>query len=225
MTALIAARAPATLALALVSGVFALCLALPLGILSARNRGRPLDTICTGLALLGASLPNFFLGPLLVLVFSIELGWLPVSGADSPQNILLPAVTLGLGMSAILTRLLRAELLDTLSADFIRTARAKGLSELSVLGRHALRNALLGVVTLFGLQLGNLLGGAVITETIFAWPGIGRLVFEAIQARDYPLVQGCVLVIAVTTMAVNLATDLAYQRLDPRVRLGAEDAS
>lgn len=225
VTALIAARAPATLALAFTAGAFAIVFALPLGMLSARHRGSWLDTACTGFALVGASLPNFFLGPLLVLVFSIELGWLPVSGADSPQSIVLPAVTLGFGMSAILTRLLRSALLDTLSADFIRTARAKGLSDLSIFGRHALRNALLGVMTIFGLQLGSLLGGAVITETIFAWPGIGRLVLEAIQARDYPLVEGCVLVIAVTYVAVNLTMDLAYQRIDPRIRFGSKDAA
>ncbi|MGH7859970.1 MAG: ABC transporter permease, partial [Candidatus Binatia bacterium] len=164
-------------------------------------------------------------GPLLVLVFSIRFGWLPVSGADTASSLVLPAVTLGLGMSAILTRLTRSAVLETLSADFIRTARAKGVPELGIFARHALRNALLSVTTIFGLQLGSLFGGAIITEAIFAWPGIGRLTLQAIEGRDYPLVQGCVLVIAVGYLAANLLTDLAYRRLDPRVRLGPRDDS
>lgn len=225
VTALIVARAPATLALALAAGVFAVVLSLPLGVISARHRGSWLDAVSTGFAFVGASVPNFVLGPLLVLVFSIDLGWLPVSGAETPSSVLLPAITLGLGMSTILTRLLRSALLDTLHADFIRTARAKGLSEVSVFVRHALRNALLSVTTVFGLQLGSLLGGAVVTETIFAWPGVGRLILEAIRARDYPLVQGCVLVIALTYVGINLVTDLTYQWLDPRVRLDRTEVS
>jgi peptide/nickel transport system permease protein len=219
VAALVGAHLPATAKLALTAALFAVLIALPLGVLSAKHRGSWLDIGSTGLALFGASLPNFFLGPLLVWVFSIELGWLPVSGADAPGSIVLPAMTLGLGMSAILTRLVRSALLDTLGEDFVRTARAKGLTELVVFTRHALRNALLGVTTLFGLQLGSLLGGAVVTETIFAWPGIGRLTLQAIQNRDYPLVQGCVLAIAASYVLVNLLTDLTCQLLDPRVRL------
>jgi peptide/nickel transport system permease protein len=215
-------RLPLTLLLAATAGLIAIAIAIPLGTLSARHRGRWIDGAATGFALLGASMPNFFLGPLLVLVFSVRLGWLPVSGADSPASLVLPAVTLGLGMSAILTRLTRAAVLDALSADFVRTARAKGLSETRVFFRHALRSGLLPVATVFGLQLGGLLGGAIITETIFAWPGIGRLTLQAIDSRDYPLLQGCVLVIACGYVAANLVTDLAYRRLDPRVRLDAE---
>ncbi len=214
---------PATLLLATAAGVLALTVAVPLGTLAARHRGRWLDRAATGFALLGASLPNFFLGPLLVLVFSVRLGWLPVSGADSAVALVLPAATLGLGMSSILTRLVRAAVLDSLGADYVRTARAKGLSEPVVFLRHALRSALLPVATIFGLQLGGLLGGAIITETIFAWPGIGRLTLQAIDGRDYPLLQGCVLVIACGYVVTNLLTDLAYQRLDPRVRFGSRE--
>lgn len=221
---LILARLPATLVLAAASGALALALAIPLGALSARHRGRWVDAAATFFVLLGASLPNFFLGPLLVLLFSVRLGWLPVSGADSTASLLLPATTLGLGMSAILARLTRAAVLDSLGADFVRTARAKGLSEARVFFRHALRSAVLPVTTVFGLQLGSLLGGAIITETIFAWPGIGRLTLQAIYSRDYPLLQGCVLVIACGYVAANLLTDLAYQRLDPRVRFGGREA-
>ncbi len=219
---LVLSRLPATLALAASAGGFALALALPLGVFSARHRGGALDTLATGFSLLGASLPNFFLGPLLVLLFSVWLRWLPVSGADSAASLVLPAVTLGLGMSSILTRLTRSAVLEAMSADYVRTARAKGLSERRVFFRHALRSAVLPVATIFGLQLGSLLGGAIITETIFAWPGIGRLTLQAIHGRDYPLLQGCVLVIAFGYLAANLATDLAYQRLDPRVRFGSE---
>jgi ABC-type dipeptide/oligopeptide/nickel transport system permease component len=224
VSVLIQGRLPATLLLAAAAGSMALALAIPLGTLSARHRGRWPDSAATGFALLGASLPNFFLGPLLVLLFSVWLGWLPVSGADSAGSLVLPAVTLGLGMSAILTRLVRAAMLDALSADYIRTARAKGLSERTVFLRHALRSALLPVATILGLQLGSLFGGAIITETIFAWPGVGRLTLQAIDSRDYPLVQGCVLVIACGYVAANLLTDLVYQRLDPRVRFGRQEA-
>ncbi len=214
---------PATLLLATAAGGIALLVAVPLGAIAARHRGRWLDNAATGFALIGASLPNFVLGPLLVLLFSVRLGWLPVSGAGSPAALVLPAVTLGLGMSAILTRLVRAAVLDSLGTDYVRTARAKGLSEPVVFLRHALRSALLPVATVFGLQLGSLLGGAIVTETIFAWPGIGRLTLEAINGRDYPLLQGCVLVIACGYVAVNLLTDLVYQRLDPRVRFGSRE--
>ena len=221
---LILARLPATMLLAATAGAFALIVAIPLGVVSARYRGRWLDGAATSFALFGASLPNFFLGPLLVLLFAIWLPWLPVSGADSPLGLVLPAVTLGLGMSAILTRLTRSAVLDALHSDFVRTARAKGLPEGTVLLRHALRSALLPVTTVFGLQLGGLLGGAIITETIFAWPGIGRLTLQAIDSRDYPLVQGCVLVMATGYVVANLLTDLAYRRLDPRVHFGRREA-
>jgi peptide/nickel transport system permease protein len=219
---LIARRAPATVSLAIAAAAIAAAIALPLGILAAARRGGWVDGLSAGFAVAGASLPNFFLGPLLVLLFSIRLGWLPVSGRDGVTSLVLPAVTLGFGMSAILARLTRAAMLEALGADFIRTARAKGLRERQVLARHALGNALLSVTTVFGLQLGHLLAGAIVTETIFAWPGIGRLTLQAIQGRDYPLVQGCVLVIAVGYVLVNLATDLACQWLDPRTRVAPE---
>jgi peptide/nickel transport system permease protein len=171
-----------------------------------------------GLALLGMSVPTFWLGPLLMLVFAVWLGWTPISGRDGLDSLILPAVTLGTGMAAVLARMTRASLLDTLGEDYIRTARAKGLSEARVVWGHALRNAALPVVTVLGMQLGALLGGAVITETVFSWPGIGSLLIESIQRRDYPVVQGCVLLVSVTYVLVNTATDVLYAWLDPRVR-------
>jgi peptide/nickel transport system permease protein len=215
---------PATLLLTATAGAVALLVAVPLGALAARHRGCWLDTAATAFSLIGASLPNFFLGPLLVLLFAVRLEWFPVSGADSPAALALPATTLGLGMSSLLTRLVRAAVLDTLGTDYVRTARAKGLSEPAVFLRHALRSALLPVTTVFGLQLSGLLGGAIVTETIFAWPGIGRLTLQAINGRDYPMLQGCVLVIACGCVAINFLTDLVYQRLDPRVRIEARGA-
>jgi peptide/nickel transport system permease protein len=215
---MIAARLPATILLTFAGGLLAITIALPLGIIAATRPGGTIDGLSTGFALLGASLPNFALAPILVLGFSIHLGWLPVSGMESFSSLVLPAVTLGLGMSAILTRLTRSALLEVLNADFIRTARAKGLPERTVLLRHALRNGMIGVTTVFGLQIGNLLGGAIITETIYAWPGIGRLTLQAIESRDYPLVQGCVLILAIGTLLANLAADLAIHWLDPRTQ-------
>jgi peptide/nickel transport system permease protein len=175
-----------------------------------------------GFALIGVSIPNFVMGPLLILFFSVTLGWLPVSGREGLASLILPAITLGTALSAVLSRMVRASLLEVLSEDFIRTARAKGLSENRIIWVHAVRNALLPVVTLLGLQLGVLLGGAVITETIFSWPGIGQLTVEAIQRRDYPVVQACILLISVSYVVVNTFTDIAYGWLDPRVRLGGE---
>jgi len=170
-------------------------------------------------SLLGVSIPNFWLGPLLIMVFSLGLGWFPVSGRDAPGSLLLPAVTLGTALAAILARMIRASLLEVLGEDYIRTARAGGVSPVRVMLHHALPNALLPVVTLLGLQLGALLGGAVVTETVFSWPGVGQLMVEAIQKRDYPLVQGCVLLISVVYVLVNTFTDLVYGWVDPRVRL------
>jgi peptide/nickel transport system permease protein len=174
-------------------------------------------------ALTLSAMPHFWLGPLLMLVFALWLGWLPVSGMESGSAIVLPALTLACGLTAILTRMTRASLLEVLGEDFVRTARAKGLPEHIVLLRHALKAALLPVVTVVGLQLGSLLAGAVITETVFGWDGVGRLLVESIEKRDYPVTQACVLVIALTYVLVNLATDLAYARLDPRVRFEAAD--
>lgn len=216
---LVAERLPATLELAVAALAVAVALALPLGVLAARRRGGAADGAAMGLALLGLSVPSFWLGPLLILLFSVQLGWTPVSGREGLSSLVLPALTLGTGMAAVLARMLRGSLLETLSEDYVRTARAKGVPEGAVLRRHALRNAALPVVTVFGMQAGALLAGAVITETVFAWPGIGSLLVEAIQRRDYPVVQGCVLLISTAYVLVNALTDLAYAWLDPRVRV------
>ena len=220
ITELLAERLPATLQLALVALVVTLCLALPLGLVAAARRGSIWDRTAMGFSLLGVSIPNFWLGPLLILVFSLWLGWFPVSGRDAPGSVVLPALTLGLSLAAILSRMVRSSLLEVLGEDYVRTARAKGLAGRQVMLFHALPNALLPVITVIGLQLGALLGGAVITETIFAWPGIGLLTVEAIQSRDYPVVQACVLVIALSYVLVNTFTDLLYAWIDPRIRLG-----
>jgi len=219
VSALIAERLPATLELAAAALAIAVTVALPLGVLAARRRGGVADGAAMGLALLGMSIPAFWLGPLLILAFSVWLGWTPVSGREGLATLILPAVTLGTGMAAVLARMLRGSLLETLAEDYIRTARAKGLGPGAVVWRHALRNAALPVVTVFGMQAGALLAGAVITETVFAWPGIGSLLVESIQRRDFPVVQGCVLLIAVSYVAVNALTDVVYAWLDPRVRL------
>jgi peptide/nickel transport system permease protein len=217
---LLAERLPATLQLALAALALALVIAIPLGVLAAARHGGPLDGGATGLALLGIAIPNFWLGPLLILVFSLWLDWTPVSGRDGLASLILPAVTLGTGLAAVLTRMVRASVLEVLGEDYIRTARAKGLGPITVLWRHALRNAWLPVLTLIGLQLGGLLGGAVITETVFAWPGVGSLLIDAIHARDYPVVQACVLLISLAYLCVNALTDLVYTWVDPRIRLG-----
>jgi ABC-type dipeptide/oligopeptide/nickel transport system permease component len=216
---LLAERIPPTLELAAAALVLALLLAVPLGVVAARHRGDWLDSSAMGFSLLGISIPNFWLGPMLILVFSLWLGWTPVSGREGAGSLVLPAVTLGTGLAAILARMVRSSVLEVLGEDYVRTARAKGLSEAAVLWRHALRNAWLPVLTLVGLQLGGLLGGAVITETVFAWPGVGSLMVEAIQSRDYPVVQACVLLISLTYVLVNTLTDLVYAWVDPRIRL------
>jgi len=214
----IAARYPATLELAGTALALALVLAIPLGVVAAIRPGSVVDRLARLASLAGVCVPSFWLGPVLILVFSLELGWLPTSGRGAPASVVLPAVTLGLGMAGILVRLTRASMLAALREDYVRTARAKGAPEWRVLAVHALRNALLPVTTVAGLQAGALLAGAIITETIFAWPGLGRLVVQAIDARDYPLVQGCVLAIGVTYVAVNTATDLLHRAIDPRLR-------
>ena len=214
----IRAGLPATAELAVAALAIALLIAVPLGTLAAMKRNTWADRGAMLLALLGVSVPNFVLAPLLVLAFSIALGVLPVSGREGFGSLVLPAATLGAGMAGILSRMVRSSLLEVLRQDFITVALAKGLPRWRVVLKHALRTALIPVLTLVGLQLGGLLSGAIITETIFAWPGLGRLAFQAIQSRDYPLVQGCVLVIALTYVAVNLATDLLYALADPRVR-------
>jgi peptide/nickel transport system permease protein len=214
-------RLPATLQLALAALLVAIVIAFPLGVLAAVRKDSAWDHSAMAVSLLGVSIPNFLMGPLLILVFAVWLGWFPVSGRGGLASLVLPAITLGTAMAAILSRMVRATLLEVLGEDYIRTARAKGLGPRAVIWRHALRNALLPVTTLLGLQLGALLAGAVITETIFSWPGIGQLIIEAIQGRDYPLVQACVLLISLSYVLVNTLTDLAYGWLDPRVRLGS----
>ncbi len=216
---LVAERFPATLELALAALGIALVLALPAGALAATRPGTLADRGSVGLALLGVSVPNFALGPLLIIAFSIGLEWLPVSGRGGAAHLILPAATLGATMAGILARITRASLLDTLGADYVRTARAKGLSPRRVLLVHAARNAAIPVLTILGLQLGGLLGGTIITETIFAWPGIGRLMVDAIAARDFPLIQGGVLAISASYVVLNTATDIVYALVDPRVRL------
>ena len=215
---LVLERLPATLELGGAAMAIALALALPLGILAAARARSWLDHGSMVSSLLGVSIPNFCLGPMLIALFSLRLNWLPPSGRGGIEHLILPALTLGTSLAAILARMTRASLLEALPRDFVRTARAKGLAEWAVLVRHGLCNALLPVVTAAGLQTGAVLSGSVITESIFAWPGIGRLTIEAIAARDYPLVQGCVLAIALTYVALNLITDVVYTLCDPRVR-------
>jgi peptide/nickel transport system permease protein len=226
VTNLVLARYPYTLLMSVAALLLALLLAVPAGVASALHRGKATDQLLGGMSLLGLSFPNFALGPILILIFSISLGWLPVSGGGTGPllgsstllHLILPAVTLGLSLAAILTRMIRASMLEELGQDYIRTARAKGLSERTVVYRHALRNALVPVLTVVGLQFGSLLAGAIVTETIFSWPGLGRLTLSAISNRDYALVQGCTLTIGLTYLAANLLTDLAYTLANPRLR-------
>ena len=211
-------RMPATFELAAAAMLVAISFSIPLGIAAAVWRGTPVDHAATTLALTGISIPNFWLGPLLAILFAIELGWLPVSGRGGLEHLVLPAISLGAALAAILARMTRATLLEELREQYVQAARARGVSRFRSIVRHAFRNSLIPVVTLIGLQFGAVLTGAVITETIFAWPGIGRLLIQSIGFRDYPLVQGCILLIAVTYVGVNLLTDLVYGVLDPRIR-------
>ncbi len=217
-------RFPATLILTLAAMIVAVLIAIPLGILSATRQYSLIDNVSMFFALLGISMPNFWLGPLLILFFSIWLGILPVSGMGGLQHLILPAITLGTALAAILTRMTRASVLEVIREQYIVTARAKGLAEKAVLYKHALKNALIPVITILGLQFGALLSGSIITETIFSWPGIGRLVIQAINQRDYPVIQGCVLFISLSYVLVNLMTDLLYGVVDPRIRLGGKQA-
>lgn len=209
---------PSTLALTLSALCIAILLSIPAGVRSATRRNRWDDRALSFVSLLGLSFPNFALGPILILVFAIKFDLLPVSGAGSWRSLVLPAITMGASLAAILTRMVRTSMLEELGQDYIRTARAKGLPERDVVYRHALRNAMIPVVTVIGLQFGALLAGAIVTETIFAWPGIGRLTISAISNRDYGLVQGCLLCIGLTYVAVNFLTDLVYSALNPRIR-------
>ena len=221
---LIAQRYPYTLALTVAALALGLHLALPAGVLAAVRRGRGVDQLLSVVSLFGLSVPGIALGPVLILVFSIGLGWLPVSGANAGgaaaidwRYLVLPAVTMGASLAAILTRMVRTAMLEELGQDYIRTARAKGLSERAVVWRHALPNALAPIVTVVGLQFGALLAGAIVTEKIFSWPGLGRLAVDAISNRDYALVQGCLLAIGLTYVLVNFLTDLVYQWINPRM--------
>ncbi len=218
VTELLLSHYPATLELAAASMLVSLLIAVPLGIVAAYHRGGGVDHLSRFFALLGVSIPNFWLGPVLILVFSIQLGLFPVSGRSGWASLVLPSITLGTALAGLLTRMVRSSLSEELHKDYLVTARAKGLGRRTVLVRHALKNALVPVVTIVGLQFGALLTGAIITETVFSWPGLGRLIIQGIRLRDYPLVQGGVLVIALTYVLLNLLTDLVYAWLDPRIR-------
>jgi len=218
VAAAIAERLPATLELAFAAMLVAVVVAIPLGIVAAAGAGTPVDHAATTLALVGISLPNFWLGPLLAIVFSVTLGWLPVSGRGTLAHLVLPAITLGAPLAAVVARMTRASVIEELRELYVLAARARGVSRAAAVLRHAFRNSLIPIVTVLGLQFGAVLTGAVITETIFAWPGVGRLLIQSISFRDYPLVQGCILLIAVTYVTMNLLTDLTYGWLDPRIR-------
>jgi ABC-type dipeptide/oligopeptide/nickel transport system permease component len=219
VTTMIVERLPATAELAIAAMIVAILIAIPLGVIAAVWRGTAVDYGAMTFALAGVSIPNFWLGPLLAIVFAVELGWLPVSGRGTLAHLVLPAVSLGLALAAILARMTRASLLDELRELYVRAARARGVSRAVAITGHALRNSMVPLLTIIALQFGAVLTGAVITETIFAWPGIGRLLIQSIGFRDYPMVQGCILLIAVTYVTVNLVTDLMYGVLDPRIRL------
>jgi peptide/nickel transport system permease protein len=216
---LVLERMPATFELAGAALLIALCLSIPAGIVSAVRRNSVLDYVSTVVALLGQSMPTFWLGIMLILVFSVHLNLLPSSGRGTLEHLLLPAVTLGLFTTARITRLTRSGMLEVLNQDYIRTARAKGVADRPVVWKHALKNAAIPIITIVGIELGTLLGGSVITETIFAWPGVGRLSVQAITNRDYPVVQAAVFLLATTFVLVNLVVDVAYTYLDPRIRL------
>lgn len=214
---LIVERLPASLELAVASLVIALVVAIPIGIISAVYRGSALDMASMLGALFGLSMPHFWLGIMLIMIFSLHLGWLPTSGRGTLAHLVMPALALGLSLMAMFARLTRSVMLEVLSLDYIRTARAKGLREFLVIGKHALKNAMIPLVTVAGMQFGFLMGGSVIIETVFAWPGVGRLVVQAIFNRDYPLVQSIVFILAIIFVAANLVVDLLYVRLDPRI--------
>jgi peptide/nickel transport system permease protein len=215
---LVLERLPATLELAVAALALAICVAIPLGIWSATKQNSPLDLIAAGGAVLGKAMPNFWLGIMLILLFSVTLGWLPVSGRGTFAHLLLPAVTLATGIAAEMTRLLRSNMIEILSQDYIRTARSKGIRETFVVYKHALRNSLIPLVTITALQTSTVVGGTLITETVFSWPGIGQLLIQAVNTRDMAIVQACVFVIALLVIAMNLLADVLYRFLDPRIK-------
>jgi peptide/nickel transport system permease protein len=219
VTTEIRSRLLRTLQLAVAAMAVAVVFAIPLGIIAAVWRGTFIDHAAMTISLVGVSMPNFWLGPLLAILFGVILGWLPVAGTGSPAHLVLPAVTLGAALSAILARMTRASVLEELRELYVLAARARGVSRLRAVVRHAFRNSLIPIVTIIGLQFGAVLTGTIITETIFAWPGVGRLLIQAINFRDYPLIQGCILFISFTYVMMNLLTDITYGLLDPRIRL------
>lgn len=216
---LIQERMPATLELALAALFLSLIVAIPIGVLAAVKRGSWLDTISMTFALFGLSMPHFWLGIMFIMVFSVQLGWLPTSGRGTLAQLVMPSLALGLSLIALFARLTRSAMLEVLGQDYVRTARAKGVSEVMVVGKHALRNALIPLVTAVGMEFGFLLGGAVIIETVFAWPGVGRLVVQSILDRDYPVVQAAVMMLAIVFVSVNLIVDLLYAWLDPNISI------
>lgn len=220
---LILERLPATLELALTALVLSLIIAIPMGVIAALRRGGWLDTISMTLALFGLSMPHFWLGIMLIMLFSVQLNWLPTSGRGTWEQLIMPSVALGASLVALFARLTRSAMLEVLGQDYVRTARAKGLTETVVVGKHALRNALIPLVTVAAMEFGFLLGGAVIIETVFAWPGVGRLIVQSILDRDYPVVQAAVMMLAIVFVVVNLVVDLLYTWLDPNISLGRTD--
>ncbi len=214
----IASRLPATAKLAFFSMIIAIVVAIPIGILSATKQYSLADNLSMVAALLGVSIPNFWLGLMLIIVFALNLGLLPSGGSEGFKSLILPSVTLGVGSMASFTRTTRSSMLEVIRQDYIRTVRAKGVNEKKVIRRHALRNALIPVVTVIGLQVGTLLGGAVVTETVFSWPGIGRLMIESIKKKDEPVVLGCLIVFAVCFSMINLLVDILYAYIDPRIK-------
>lgn len=212
-------RLSATIELATLSLAVALIISLPLGTLSALKSGKTLDTVAMAFSLLGVCIPTFCMGPLLVLFFSIKLGWLPVSERSGWESYVLPSLTLGIAMAAILSRMTRTSVLSTIREDFVRTARAKGASEWAVVCKHVMRNSLLPLITIISMQFGALMTGAIITERVFDWPGLGTLMLDAIASRDYPVVQGCVLLFSASYLIVNLAADIASAAADPRIKI------
>ena len=218
VSSIIASRLPATIILAAAAMAVALIIALPLGIIAGSRQYSTIDNFSMFLSLLGISMPNFWLGPLLIIIFSIKLDWLPVSGMEGLKSLILPAITLGTAMAAILSRMTRSSLLEVISQEYLTAARARGLPGWKVLLKHALKNALLPVVTIIGLQFGALLSGAIVTEKVFSWPGIGSLLIQAVFTRDYPMVQGCILVISFCYIIANVTTELFYALIDPRIR-------
>ncbi len=216
---LIVARLPATLQLTVTAMLLAIALAVPLGVLAATHRGGPIDLLAMGVALVGQSVPNFWLAIMMILLFAVSWGLLPTSGRGGVAHVVMPAAAIAINLMALLTRLVRSTMIEMLSEDYVRTARAKGLRELFVTSRHALPNALIPLVTVVGLQFGYILGGAVVIETIFTWPGVGLFTIQAILNRDYPVVQASVFILATAVVLINLIVDLLYVWLDPRIRL------